>query len=373
MKNVTHYFMILFILAICLSCGSDELATKGLKDFYKDHYQIGAAIYPEVFDEPKPATLLKSHFNSITPENDMKWERIHPEPGKYTFERADKIVDFAQANQMKVIGHTLVWHSQLGKGVLTQTIDDTLKVDSATLMNRVKEHITSVAGRYKGKIFGWDVVNEALNGNGSLRESGFLKIAGPGYIQKAFEFAHEADPEAELYYNDYNMTEPAKRDGAIALIKELQQNGVKVDGVGMQAHWELDYPPLEQIEESIIAYGNLGVKVMVTELDVSVLPSPWRMPSADVSIRFENNETMNPYPDGMPDSIDIALAKRYQDIFALFNKHKAKIDRVTFWGLHDGNSWKNGFPIRGRTDYPLLFDRQLNPKTAFHEIVRLTK
>jgi endo-1,4-beta-xylanase len=214
-------------------------------------------------------------------------------------------------------------------------------------------------------------VNEALNADGSLRESNFLKIAGEGYIEKAFEFANEADPVAELYYNDYNMTEPAKRAGAIDLIKKLQQKGIRIDGVGLQAHWGLDYPSLKHIEESINDYVALGIKVMFTELDISVLPSPWRMPSADISIRFENNETMNPYVNGMPDSIDVALAKRYKNIFALFNKHQDKISRVTFWGLHDGDSWKNGFPIKGRTDYPLLFDRDLKPKKAYAEVVDL--
>ena len=218
---------------------------KGLKDYYKNNYLIGAALYPEVFYDQATGSLLKTHFNCITAENDMKWQRVHPTLGEYTFEWADKIIEYAQANNMKVIGHTLVWHSQLGKGVFTHENApapfDTVLVDSATLMLRVKEHITTVAGRYKGKIHGWDVVNEALNEDGSLRESNFLKIAGEGYVQKVFEFANKVDPKAGLYYNDYNMVEPAKRAGAIALIKKLQENGVRIDGVGMQAHWELNY------------------------------------------------------------------------------------------------------------------------------------
>jgi len=373
MKKISIYTVICTILLVIVSCSSANEPIKGFKDYYQNQYLIGAAIYPDVFDEPTSASLLSTEFNCITPENDMKWERIHPTREKYAFERADRIVDFAQAQNMKVIGHTLVWHSQMGKGIFTQTAapEDTVLVDSATLMNRVKEHISNVAGRYKGKIHGWDVVNEALNEDGSLRASNFLKIAGDSYIEKAFEFANETDPDAQLYYNDYNMTEPSKRAGAIALVRDLKAKGVRVDGIGMQGHWELDYPSLEQIEESIIAYAELGVKVMVTELDISVLPSPWRMPSADVSIRFENNPTMNPYPNGMPDSIDEKLTQRYKDIFTLFNKHSDKISRVTFWGLHDGNSWKNGFPIRGRTDYPLLFDRELQKKNAYEGVVGL--
>jgi endo-1,4-beta-xylanase len=373
------FFSVLLLVFVLLSGActsnstSEEAATKGLKDYYSNNYLIGVALFPELFDDSVSAQMVKTHFNSITAENDMKWERIHPMLDEYTFDRADKIVDFTQANNIKLIGHTLVWHSQLGKGVLHPEgkENEEILVDSANMMNRIKEHISTVAGRYKGKIHGWDVVNEALNEDGTLRESGFLKIAGEGYIAKAFEFANEADPGAELYYNDYNLVEPAKREGAVKIVKGLQEKGIRIDAVGVQAHWELDYPSLEEIEKSIIAYANAGVQVMFTELDISVLPSPWRMPSADISLRFENNETMNPYPDGLPDSISLALAQRYKDIFALFNKHSEKISRVTFWGLHDGISWKNGFPIRGRTDYPLLFDRNMQPKQAYWEIVGL--
>lgn len=369
-------FLFLFVLLV-VSCSSkspsEQTETKGLKDYYADNYLIGVALFPELFDDTVSTNLVKTHFNSITAENDMKWERVHPTLSEYTFDRADRIVEFTQANNIELIGHTLVWHSQLGKGVLNPEgeSNEEILVDSATLMNRIKEHIFTVAGRYRGKVHGWDVVNEALNDDGTLRESGFLKIAGEGYIDKAFEFASEADPKAELYYNDYNLVDSAKREGAIKIVKSLQENGMRIDAVGVQAHWELDYPSLEEIEKSIIAYSDAGVQVMFTELDISVLPSPWRMPSADISMRFENNETMNPYPEGLPDSISLALAQRYKDIFALFNKHSEKISRVTFWGLHDGISWKNGFPIRGRTDYPMLFDREMKPKDAYWEVVGL--
>jgi endo-1,4-beta-xylanase len=368
---------VLFLLVAALtgSCTSNapngQTKTGGLKDHYAGTYLIGVALFPELFDDSVSAGLIKTQFNSITAENDMKWERVHPTLNEYTFDRADEIVDFTQRNDIELIGHTLVWHSQLGKGVFTAEENEEIHVDSATLMSRVKEHIFTVAGRYKGKVHGWDVVNEALNDDGTLRESGFLKIAREGYISKAFEFANEADPEAELYYNDYNLVNPAKREGAIRIVRSLQEKGLRIDAVGVQAHWELDYPSLEEIEKSILAYSDAGVQVMFTELDISVLPSPWRMPSAEVSIRFENNETMNPYPAGMPDSINLALAQRYKDIFAIFNKHSDKISRVTFWGLHDGISWKNGFPIRGRTDYPLLFDRKMKPKDAYWEVVGL--
>jgi len=373
MKSIV-YCLLGFMLVFAVACNSE----KGLKDYYKDYYYIGVAVPPQFLEPGKELDLIKKEFNSLTSENDMKWMNIHPEIDKYDFTVADRLVEVGDSNNMFVIGHTLVWHSQLAPWVFkrTETGDpavDTLLVDSLTLINRIHDHISTIVGRYKDKVDGWDVVNEALNEDGSLRESNFLKIAGDGFIANAFEFAHEADPQAELYYNDYNLVEPAKRDGAVRLVKSLKDKGIRIDGVGIQAHWELNYPSLEEIEKSIMAYSELGVKVSFTELDISVLPSPWRMPSADVSIRFENNETMNPYPNGLPDSVQTALADRYKDIFALFNKHKDKIERVTFWGLHDGASWKNGFPIRGRTDYPLLFNRNLEPKKAYWAVVDLVK
>jgi endo-1,4-beta-xylanase len=366
-------FGLSLLLYFCSDKPQNQVQEKGLKDYYQDNYLIGVALFPELFEDSVAAALIKRDFNSITAENDMKWERVHPTLNEYRFDRADQIVDFTQANNIKLIGHTLVWHSQLGEGVFDQEGRENTLIDSATLMNRIKDHISTVAGRYKGKVHGWDVVNEALNDDGTLRESDFLKILGEGYIEKAFEFAFEADPNAELYYNDYNLVKPDKRNGAIRIVKSLQEKGIRIDAVGIQAHWELNYPPLEEIEKSIVEFAETGVKVMFTELDISVLPSPWRMPSADIDIRFENNEIMNPYPNGIPDSVNATLTQRYADIFALFNKYKDKISRVTFWGFHDGISWKNGFPIPGRTDYPLIFDRKREPKDAYWKLIELVE
>ena len=370
--GILALFSLLFIHCASKSVENGE-EVKGLKDYYADNFLIGVALFPELFDESLSDELIRSHFNSLTPENDMKWALLHPTLDTYRFDRADRIVEYTQANDIKLIGHTLVWHSQLGRGVFTKKGSEGQNdlVDGETLLSRIKDHIFTVAGRYKGKVHGWDVINEALNEDGTLRETNFLKIAGDTYIEKAFEYAHKADPDAELYYNDYNLVKPEKRQGAIKLIKKLQEKGLRVDGVGIQVHWDLTFPSLEEIEKSIIEFSQFGVKVMFTELDISVLPSPWNMPSADIDVRFKNNETMNPYPDGIPDSVNVELAKRYQDIFALFNMYKAKISRVTFWGLHDGISWKNGFPIRGRTDYPLVFDREMKPKKAYWELIGL--
>lgn len=342
---------------------------KTLKDAFRDKFLIGVAVNrSQVYQKNEAETkLITSQFNSLTAENDMKWMNIHPKADEFNFEHADKLVALAEANNMFVVGHTLVWHSQVAPWVFKT--DDGGKIDSVELIKRLKDHISTIVGRYKGKIKGWDVVNEALAEDGSLRKSQFLAIGGPSFIEKAFQFAHEADPNAELYYNDYNIENPEKRDGAIKIIKNLQAKGIKIDGVGIQGHWGLQYPPIEQIEQAIEMYGALGVKVMFTELDISVLPNPSRMPTADISARSAGNPAMNPYPDGMPDSVATQLADRYAAVFKLFNKHADKISRVTFWGLHDGLSWKNNFPIQGRTDYTLLFDRNLQPKKAYHAVV----
>lgn len=298
----------------------------------------------------------------------MKWMYIHPEQEVFHFEQADKLVNLATENDMFLVGHTLVWHSQLAPWVFRSAHGDT--IDNAELTRRLKNHISTIVGRYKGKIKGWDVVNEALEEDGSYRKSPFFTIGGEEFIEHAFRFAQEADPDAELYYNDYNLINADKRDGAIRLVNTLKGKGIKIDGVGIQAHWSLQEPAIEEIETAIEMYAATGVKVMFTELDISVLPSPWEKSTAEVSTRFENNAAMNPYPKQLPDSVQTQLAARYAAIFRLFNKHSDKISRVTFWGLHDGLSWKNNFPIRGRTDYTLLFDRDRNPKKAFEAVIQ---
>ncbi|HEA23484.1 hypothetical protein LCGC14_1063590 [marine sediment metagenome] len=343
--------------------------TPSLKTTYSKDFTIGAAINEAIILQKDTLALkvLKRDFSSITPENIMKWEEIHPVADTFNFDLSDKFVALGEENEMEIIGHTLVWHSQIGPWMNTLT-------DSTIMAKYIKEHINTVAGRYKGKIHGWDVVNEALNEDGSLRESVFLKVMGDGYLPLAFKQAAEADPEAELYYNDYNMWKPEKREGAVRLVKLVQESGARISGVGMQGHWGLEEPDLAEVEKSILAYAALGVKVMITELDITVLPNPWDMEGAEVSQNFrefEGDEKMNPYASGLPDSVQLKLANRYTDIFKLFLKHKDKISRVTFWGVGDANSWLNGWPIRGRTNYPLLFDREYNRKNIYDSVIGL--
>jgi endo-1,4-beta-xylanase len=297
----------------------------------------------------------------------MKWERIHPLPDKYDFSIADSTVAFGQKNGMFIDGHVLVWHSQTPDWVFEDSLGNPLTRDA--LLERMKEHIFTVAGRYKGQIKGWDVVNEAIDDNGQMRKNKWYEIIGEDYVQKAFEYAHAADPDAELYYNDYNIEDSVKREGAVGLIKKLQEQGVKIDGVGLQGHWLLDSPTSSAIDSSIGIYAGLGLKVLITEMDIDVLPFDWSRPTADVSMIKEWRQTLDPYKDSLPDSMQTVQANRYADLFRVFEKHRGTVTRVTFWGLHDGYSWRNNFPVPGRTNYPLLFDRNYQPKPAYYSVI----
>lgn len=366
---------------LAVSCGSSEAgkrptedgATATLKEAAEGDFYVGAALnYKQVTGKEKEAaTLVTREFNTITAENSMKMGPIHPKQNTYKFEPADKFVEFGVKNKLFIVGHTLVWHSQAPDWVFLDAKGQEVSRD--TLLQRMQGHIATVAGRYKGKIGGWDVVNEALEDDGSLRQSKWLKIIGEDYLQKAFEYAKAADPAAELYYNDYSLWKPAKRAGAVRLVKSLQDKGIQVDGIGMQGHYGIDYPTLDDIEASIEAFAALGVKVMITELDIDLLPNPTGRQGADIVHTVEAQEGFNPYADGLPDSVEQKLTRRYAELFSLFQKHSDKIDRVTFWGVADHNSWLNNWPMQGRTSYPLLFDRQYQPKPAYKAIQEALK
>jgi endo-1,4-beta-xylanase len=344
---------------------------QGLKDKFRSAFLVGAAIAPKQFEEldVANAALVKREFNTISPENVLKWIVVHPQPNQYDFAPADKYVAFGERNGMFIIGHTLVWHSQVPGWVFQDAQGQPLTRDA--LLARMKDHINTVVGRYKGRIKGWDVVNEALNEDGSLRQTPWMKIIGPDYIQKAFEFAHEADPAAELYYNDYNLDYPAKRDGAVRLIKSLLDKGIPVHAIGSQEHLKLTTPTAIQVDSAIRAFAAIGVKVNVTELDIDLLPPATRNTGADVSMRAGPAPSLNPYAAGLPDSMQLKLAHRYEDLFRVYLANKDAIDRVTFWGVTDGDSWLNGWPVPGRTSYPLLFDRQLGKKPAYDAVSAL--
>jgi endo-1,4-beta-xylanase len=371
MLHRNSFVLLLFTLYGCGSVTSQtEQSAKevSLKSAFQKDFLIGTALNAAQFQEKDPSVtaLILREFNAITPENVMKCEVIHPEENRYNFTPADQYVAFGEKYKMDIYGHTLIWHSQLSPFVQKMQSKD-------SLMRFMESHIQAVASRYSGKIKGWDVVNEALNEDGTLRKSIFLEKLGEEYLSNAFKLAQKADPKAELYYNDYNIEQPAKRKGAIELIKKIQKSGARIDGVGIQGHWSIEGPPLADIEQSIIEYSNLGLKVMFTELDLTTLPNPWDLKGAEVSQNFEGSPFMNPYPTGLPDSMQMKLAARYEELFKLFIKHQDKISRVTFWGVHDGHSWLNGWPIKGRTNYPLFFDRQLKPKPVYYKVLALKK
>lgn len=370
-KNINNFNIILFFAVIfCASSYGNNLnSTDSLKKYYSSFFNIGAAINEDIILglDNDSKQILETQFNSITPENSLKWMFVQPYPNSFNFTVADKYVNIGIKNKMHIVGHALVWHSQLA--------DFMQNVKSKAEMNKhFENHINTVVSRYKGKIDAWDVVNEAFNEDGSLRESVFYKFLGKNYIEKAFKLANEIDPNADLIYNDYNLYKKEKRDGVIQMVKQMQSKGIKIDGIGVQAHWSLNQPSLNEIEQIIFDISELGVDVMFTELDISVLPSPWEQVGAEVSqnfSRFEGDAKMNPYPDKLPKSIQNKLAKRYNDIFQLFIKHSDKISRVTFWGVMDKHSWLNDFPIKGRTNYPLLFDRNYQAKEAHKSLIIL--
>ena len=340
-----------------------------LRDAFKNDFMIGAALNKSQFygEDMLALPIIKTHFNTISPENVLKWESVHPKLNEFNFRDADKYVEFGEKNGMFIIGHTLVWHNQTPKEVFEDKKGN--PVSRKILLKRMREHIKKVVGRYKGRIHGWDVVNEALNEDGSLRQSPWLKIIGEDYIEKAFKYAHEADPKAELYYNDYSIENEPKRRGALLLIKKLLEKNVPVKAIGLQGHNNFVFPTAEQQDQTIRQFAELGIKIIISELDVSVLPDPEGFNGAEVSLSFEMQEKLNPYKDGLPTEIDKKLADRYTELFGIYHKHRKNILRITFWNVTDRESWLNDFPVRGRTNYPLIFDRKGNPKTAFDAII----
>lgn len=368
------YLISLIVISFFVRCSTSIHVNKkaeafSLSDAFENQFLVGAAISEDQIlgKDKKSISIVKNEYNTITPENSLKWMIIEPEPNKFNFDVSDKYVDFGMKNNMHIVGHALVWHSQLS--------DYMKKIkDRKTMSFHIQNHINTLVKRYKGKIHTWDVVNEALNEDGTLRESVFFNIMGSEYIENSFSWANDADPDVNLVYNDYNLCEEPKRKGAIKLIKDLQKKNIKIDGVGIQAHWQLNSPTIEEIEKTIISFSELGIDVMFTELDISVLPSPWELQGAEVNQnfeKFEDDKKMNPYPIKLPDAMKKKLANRYKDIFKLFLKHHDKISRVTFWGVTDKNSWLNDWPIKGRTNYPLLFDRNYRSKIAYKSIIDL--
>lgn len=351
------------IIGILASCGTPE--EPGLKDIFEDHFYIGAALNEAEItgrDTAGVETIIRN-FNSIVAENCMKSEVIHPAEDVYDFTLSDKFVEFGEKNGMFIIGHCLVWHSQLAKWFPYD--DEGNYVTPEVLKARLKEHITTIVSRYKGRVHGWDVVNEAIVEDGSYRKSPFYEILGEDFIPLAFRYAHEADPDAELYLNDYGMNVPGRREAYVKLVNRLKELGLRIDAVGMQGHMGMDYPDMAEFEESLLAFAGTGCNVMITEWEMSALPTV--KSGAEVSDTVTFRASMNPYPDGLPAEVSAVWNERMKSFMDLFIRHSDVVTRVTAWGVSDDDSWKNDWPMKGRIEYPLLFDRNLQPKPFLNE------
>jgi endo-1,4-beta-xylanase len=339
---------------------------QSLRNAVKGRFLIGAAVMSRRLDDPKLASLVAEQFDCLTGENEFKPGSLQPLRGQFNFAPADRIVDFAQRHRMKVVGHTLCWHSQSPAWLFRDSDGKPLPRDEA--LRNLKSHIVAVVGHFKGKVIGWDVVNEAISDANDtyLRDTPARRAIGADYIVRAFELAHAADPDAELYYNDYGNENPGKLEKTIRLIRQLKARGVRLDAVGIQSHLRLDEPDApDRLDEAIAAYAAEGVRVVLSELDVDVLPR--RVRGADVAARERGG--VDPYKKDLPAEVALAQARFYRRIFEVVLKHPGEVARVTFWGTHDGTSWLNFWPVARRTNHPLLWGRELRPKPALAAVL----
>jgi endo-1,4-beta-xylanase len=350
------------LLTACNSTKKEpQTATiKGLKDYYKDYFTMGVAVSPKALKTDEAALILQN-FSSMTPENAMKIGPIHPKENEYFWKDADSIAAFAKRNNMKLRGHTLCWHNQTPDWFFKDATGK--NVTKEVLFQRMKEHITMVVSRYKGTIYAWDVANEVISDKKEdffRKDSKFYEIAGEEFVAKAFEYAHAADPDALLFYNDYSEINPTKRAKIIRMIQALQAKGVPIHGVGLQAHWAINEPDSAQLDLTLSDFSKLGLKVQITELDISVYPKEHDARAAKAE---DSDTTFSPEREAQQ-------TKVYKMCFELFRKYRQSISGVTFWNISDRDSWLDNFPVKGRKDYPLLFDKDLKPKKAFDAVVK---
>jgi endo-1,4-beta-xylanase len=352
---------------------------KTLKEVYKDAFKMGCSVNNGIVkgSDSVSRRLVLEQFNSITPENVLKAETVHPRPDVWNFDPADAFVKFGEAHNMFIVGHTLIWHNQTPDWFFKDEAGNAKSHDA--MVEQMRSYIEAVAGRYKDRINAWDVVNEVIDNDGSYRQTTWVKGIGNGdeLVKLAFKFASQYAPGTELYYNDFNVWRPTKRDGIARLVRMLKNAGIRIDGVGIQGHWGLNYPKNEYIEAAIDTFASLGVKVMITELDVDVLPVTKEGQligkiMSDPQWQLEEFKTfLDPYKKGLPTEVEKQLTDRYAELFSIFYNKREKIDRVTVWGLHDGMSWKNDYPVPGRTNYPLLYRRDKTPKPALDAILNI--
>lgn len=376
-KTLPLILATVFIASCAHTAKAPEQTT--LKDAYANAFLLGTAVNDDIVQgvDAKAQAIVPVQFNTITAENVMKNEVIHPQPGVYDFGPADAFVEFGEKHNMFIVGHTLVWHNQTPAWFFQDEQGQPNTPEAQ--IERMRRHIETVAGRYAGRVHAWDVVNEVIDNDGSYRPTTWVKSIGDGdeLVKHAFKFASQYAPDAELYYNDFNAWRPEKVAGIVRMIKMLQAEGIRIDGVGIQGHWGLNFPKTEYIEAAIDAYAAAGVKVMITELDIDVLPLTKEgqiigMGMAHEQFQLEEfKEFLDPYRNGLPKDVEQQLAKRYEELFRIFYNKRDKIHRVTLWGVHDPMSWKNDYPIPNRTNYTLLFDRNYQPKPAFNAVLKV--
>ena len=371
MKKITTLALAAAMASAAFAQKTTQTDIPTLQEVMGPYFLVGAAVNTDLTDGKTPDVekVVQAQFNQVVAENCMKGEENHPEVNRFDFSDGDRLAEWAQKNGKTLTGHCLVWHSQPPKWMFTDKEGNL--VSRETLIGRMYNHIMTVMTHYKGKVKGWDVVNEAIQDDGSYRQSLYYKIIGPEFIELAFQFAHEADPDAELYINDYSMAKPAKREAYVKLLRQFKAKGLRIDAIGMQSHNGYDYPDYTEYEKSIEAFAAEGVKVMLTELDMNMLPNPHGFSGADISQNFELQKKYNPYVDGLDKKAQKLFNQRYLDLFRIIERHKDVISRVTFWGTTDESSWLNGWPIQGRTNYPLLIDRNCQLKPVVKDIVKL--
>lgn len=363
--RVSGIFKATAVLVMCAAPTLFAAEPTTLREAAGDRLIIGAGIRSMMLDRPEMEPVIGQQFNGITPAFEMLSRHTEKEKGQFNFKASDKIVDWALKNKMTVHGHSLIWHATTPDWLFQDEQGKPLPREAA--LENMKHHITGVVKHFKGRVKGWQVVNEAImpGSTGKLRDTPAYRAIGEDYVHKAFEFAHAADPDAELSYNDYNIESGTRHEATLKLVKSIRDAGLRIDAVGLQGHYGVDWPTTESIENGIKAFIDAGFDVHITELDVDPLPRKGR--TADVDDK--EKEGLDPYKDGFPDEMQKKLADRYSELFGLFLKHP-RVKRVTFWGVNDQFSWLNHHPVKGRTNHPLLWDRNMKAKPAFDAVLQ---
>jgi endo-1,4-beta-xylanase len=346
-------------------------ATKlSLARAYANSFAVGVAINRSVYgkEDPAAAALVAAQFNRVTAENEMKWQSLERQPGVLDFGDADAFMAYAEQHGMEVHGHALVWHHQVPRWVFQNAAGG--QATRTELLDRLDRHMRALAEHFGSRVRYWDVVNEALGDDGALRETPWRTIIGDDYLEQVFRLADRHFPDAKLVYNDFSMEKPGKRDAVVVLVQAFKAKGVRIDAVGTQAHFQLTTPTLEAIDASLAAFASTGVEVLVSELDVDVLPPAYQNQGADLSLNAELSAQLNPYSDCLPSDVAERAARRWGDIFAVFSRHSDRLHSVTLWGVSDAHSWLNNWPVKGRTNYALLFDRELRAKRSWQSVIQ---